>query len=174
MAHVKNEGSHDANDTCIIEKLDGSQYITKDAYLETGYLHIPDANWSFRPKTGRKIPVVSYNVHGQPPTQVGLVYYADEEPTDPLQDPYFMNGVLPNVYNKAFTGTTRQDIKDRAQKRNVNMVFGLIGGVLMLGTILTNSQACGPDIHIIERPAAQSVQQSETVQPVTTPANTTP
>ena len=165
MPEVKSEGAYEENDTVIIEKMDGGQYVTRDAFLETGYLHIPDANWTLKPQTGRKVPVLSFNVSGQPPTQIGLVYYADEEPRDPLSDSWTVNGALPNIYNKAWSGTTRQDLRDRTQKRHANMIFGLIGGFIIVCTLLINSKACGPSIHIIE------VEKPAVVEPAIQPSS---
>ena len=159
MAPIKSERAREANDTVIIEKMDGGVYIDTDAFLETGYLHLADAGWSLRPAATRKTPVYHFNVHGHPPTQAGLVYYADAEVVDPLHDPWFVNGVLPNVYVKGTQGQLRHDREDRKQKRNVNVIFGVIGGVIILSTILLNSKALGPDVHIFqERPPNQQTQ----------------
>ena len=51
MTTHKGEGSHERNDTVVIEKMDGGRYIDKGAYLEGGYLHMDEAGWSYRPTT---------------------------------------------------------------------------------------------------------------------------
>ena len=164
MANIKTEGSHERNDTVTIEKLDGGQFQTKDAFMESTYLHVPQANWSFRPPTGRKIPLLDFVRQGQPPTQAGLDYYADEEPVDPLKDPWAVHGIFKSQYNKAWNGTDHQTIKDREQKRTANIIFGLFAFVIVVAAVLVNSKACGPEVHIIEQQATQQaleVQQGQ-------------
>ena len=158
MPAIKTEGAHEQNDTVIIEKMDGGVYIDDEAYLEGGYLHLPQAAWSFQPPTGRKVPVYQHNVHGQRPTQAGLVYYVDEETPNPLHDRWFINGVLPATYMKGAQGQLRYDREDRRQRRNINTVFGVIAGIIILATVLVNSQACGPDVHIIQEQPTQQTQ----------------
>ena len=140
----------------FLEKMDGGLYVNTDAYLEGGYIHMDEAGWSYRPSTDRKTPIYEFNVNGHPPTQAGLIYYRDEEPIDPLLDQQFVNGVLPNTFLAGSDGRLHDDQGDRRFRHTANLIMSIMAFGIIISTVLVNSAACGPDIHVVrEAPAAE-------------------
>ena len=169
MAKMKSEGSHERNDTVFIEKMDGGLYIDDEAYLEGGYLHMPEAGWSCRPPGNRKIALWNFNVNGHRPSQASLIYYFDEEPIDPLLDDEFVNKVLPDTFLKGSEGKLRGDQKDRKFRQMANLSLSLMAFCVISGTVLTNSSACSPDIYLV--PDQSQLQAAQEAQAAETPAN---
>ena len=155
---VKSEGAHERNDTVFLEKMDGGLYVDTDAYLEGGYIHMDEAGWSYRPSTDRKTPVYGFNVNGHPPTQEGLVYYRDEEAGDPLLDQHYLNRVLPNTFLAGSEGRLHDDRGDRRFRHTANLIMSIMAFGIIISTVLVNSSACGPDIHVV-REAQEAVDQ---------------
>ena len=112
--------------------------------------------------TDHKIPNYTFNVNGHQGTQGGLVYYADEEPVDPLLDQRFVNGVLPATFLRGQEGRLRGDVQaDRKSRRNANNIMSLAGIGLVALVMLVNSNACNPDIYVVSDQTPGLIEQVE-------------
>ena len=129
-ARPKKEGMRERNDSLIIVKADGGLVEANDVYQEFGELHSDKDGATINLQ--HKIPVYHPTVLGRPPIQDRMIYYVDEEPQDCGFDPFYMFGKLKSVYNLTATDNTHDSDTDRKHKRNMDMIFTIFGGFLLV------------------------------------------